>query len=94
MRLKGKVEKEAIRQAEAQGIFKDAGIDDPSHAYHGDKLAYALKRTAFYQCYDCKEPYFGGLVDCMREAQNAEQAETKKEDLKCQKCLLKDLGAG
>ena len=56
--------------------------------------AFANFRCSIYQCHGCKKPYFGGLIDCEQEMANQEQQTTKKEDLLCQDCLLKEIGAG
>ena len=45
---------------------------------------YVMAKSAFYQCNECKKPFFGGLVDCERDLNLAEKV--KKEDLKCKTC--------
>ena len=92
--LKQKCEKLAIENADEQGILKDARVVEESGDYYGKAQAFANKRCSIYQCHSCKVPYFGGLIDCEQEMANAEQNKTQKEDLLCQDCLLKELGAG
>ena len=53
---------------------------------------YLLSKCSFYECWECKKPFFGGLVDCEREL-NIE-ATTKREDLLCKTCISKRIGVG
>lgn len=95
LHLKRIVEEQALVCAEQQGILLDervtTNVDD---FYYGKPQEYANHRCSFYLCHGCKKPYFGGLIDCEQEMAAAEQRETKKEDLLCQECLLKELGLG
>ena len=52
----------------------------------------AASKCAFYECHECKRPFFGGLADCERDLNMAET--TKKEDLICKKCAIKHIGGG
>lgn len=92
--LKKHVEKEALKNAESQGILNDERLSTEGDVYFGKPQEFANHRTSFYECHGCKKPYFGGLIDCEQEMANAEQRQTKKEDLMCQDCLLKEIGAG
>ena len=90
--LKKKVEKDALINAERQGILNDERLITQNDVYFGKPQEFANSRCSFYQCHSCKKPYFGGLIDC--EQENAQQLETKKEELLCQDCILKEIGAG
>lgn len=92
--FKKEVERLALKNAEEQGILKDDRLRTPTDFYFGKPQEFANHRCSFYQCHECKKPYFGGLIDCEQEMLNAEQRETKKEDLLCQSCLLNEIGAG
>ena len=50
---------------------------------------YAMARLSYYTCYECKNPYFGGLKDWgnLLEA----EAGFKPEELVCGKCSSKNL---
>ena len=52
-----------------------------------------MAKMAFYKCFKCEEPYFGGLRDC---GDNAEEAgmEFNKEDLICPTCSIGSVGLG
>jgi len=62
--LKQRVEKQALENAEKQGLLSDARLAAKGDAYFGKPQEYALHRCSFYECYPCKKPYFGGLIDC------------------------------
>ncbi len=64
MSLKKKVEKLALINGEKQGLLKNERIYKKGDVYFGNPQAYANDHCSFYECHDCKSPYFGGLVDC------------------------------
>ena len=90
--MKKRVEKMALKHAEAEGLFEDNRINTVGDHFFGKPLEYALHRCAFYKCNGCKKPYFGGLIDCMQAAQN--DADKTEEDLMCKDCLVKEMGVG
>ena len=53
---------------------------------------FVMAKSAFYQCWECMKPFFGGLVDCERDLNLAET--TSKKDLKCKQCQVKSFGGG
>ena len=54
-----------------------------------------MHKCTFYECFKCKKPYFGGLIDCQQDmAMNEGDEANKPENLLCQECLLKEIGAG
>ena len=67
------MERQALEHAEKQGLLSDERLLTPSDAYFGKPQEFANHRCSFYQCYDCKKPYFGGLIDCEQEMANAER---------------------
>ena len=83
MSLKAKVEKEALKNAEEQGLLFDERLKNPGDVYFGKPQEFANHRCSFYQCFKCEKPYFGGLIDCEQEAANAAQQDMKKENLLC-----------
>ena len=54
---------------------------DQASEWFGRENEYIKAKSAFYECWDCKKPFFGGLVDCERDLELAEK--TSKKDLKC-----------
>ena len=62
--LKKAVEEQALVHARDQGILGEERLADENDFYHGKSQEYANHRCSFYQCFECKKPYFGGLIDC------------------------------
>ena len=65
-KLRESMHKIALDVAKNQGLDKDERLTRPGDHYEGDLLKLAMHNCAFYQCYDCEKPYFGGMVDCAR----------------------------
>lgn len=86
------VKKKALERAKFEGIDKDERLKDPNDPYHGDLQAYAMFKLAYYQCFKCKEAYFGGKKDCINAQQ--EQQEFKPEELVCGKCAASSVKGG
>ena len=66
-KLKAKIDVEALKVAERQGLLLDARLLNPDDHYFEKPQEWALHKCAFYQCAKCTEPFFGGLVDCELE---------------------------
>lgn len=54
----------AVDRAKVEGLDKDEKFTDPTYAYHNKLEEYAMYKCAFYMCFKCKDPYFGGLKEC------------------------------
>jgi len=79
-----------IMQAKVIELGRNAFVredrkDDPEFQeggeFHGKLVEFIDHNYAFYQCWECKEPYYGGSKEC-REAGH----EINREDLLCPKC--------
>ena len=81
-----------MQAARNQGLDQSERLTTPGDPYYGDLKSLAMHSCAFYECFDCKKPYFGGMVDC--EQQLGQEESTQKEDLRCKDCQLKLYGAG
>ncbi len=63
-----------------------------------------MDKLAYYECFKCKDPYFGGMKECGNnqgeeekkgeEAKGGRGDDYKKEDLVCAKCSSTGAGAG
>ena len=82
----------ALQAAKNQGLNHSERLTTPGDPYIGDLKGLAMHSCAFYECFDCKKPYFGGMVDCQQQLDQEESA--KKEHLRCKDCQLKAYGAG
>ena len=90
--FKKEVERLALKNAEEQGILKDDRLRTPTDFYFGKPQEFANHRCSFYQCHECKKPYFGGLIDCEQEM--GMEDTTRREDLICRPCLMKEMSIG
>lgn len=66
LQLKEKMDKMAIERAKYEGIDKDPRVKNADGDYYGDLQRWATFKLAYYQCYKCHNPYFGGMKDCLR----------------------------
>jgi E3 ubiquitin-protein ligase MYCBP2 len=78
------VREKAKQRIKFEGMHNDAPLKDPSSPYFQNEEAYAMFKLAYYQCFKCKNAYFGGKKDCIR-AQQEEQV-FKPEELVCASC--------
>ena len=92
LELKRQIESMAMDEARATGLHQSERLKDPQDPYFEDWTALALASCTFYECFVCKEPYFGGMNDC-RQAM-LEERTTLKKHLRCKQCLSKELGFG
>ena len=65
--MKIKIDVEALKVAERQGLLQDARLQNPDDHFFEKPQEWALYKCAFYECAKCMEPFFGGLVDCELE---------------------------
>lgn len=90
--IKIDVEKKAILRASHEGIDKDDRVVKKGHDFYGDLKGWAMFKLAYYQCFKCKKPYFGGMKDCIQAQQAA--VEFKATDLVCASCVPPNIGGG
>ena len=92
------LQKKAIERGKHEGLDKDKKYLDKSYAYYGKFLEFCMYKLSYYECYQCKLPYFGGLKDCENnnEGGNEEnkQQEFDKKDLVCASCSAVAIGEG
>jgi hypothetical protein len=51
-----------------EGLDKDERLQNPDDRFYNNLDEYAMYKLAYYQCYACKGPFFGGMRDCEQEA--------------------------
>jgi len=90
--MKKKMHDMSLERAKYEGIDKEPRLKDPKDIHYNNLQSWALFKLAYYQCFKCKNAYFGGMKDCIA-AQQASQ-EFKPEDLVCSKCSSELLGFG
>jgi len=55
----------SIERAKYEGIDKNPRLQDPNDVYYNDLQSWAIFKLAYYECFKCKNPYFGGMKDCI-----------------------------
>ena len=86
------IEQKSLERARLEGLHTDARLSNPQDRFFNDLQAFAMFKCAYYMCFKCKSPYFGGMNDCGDEM--AAAGEYRKEDLVCAKCSAALVGAG
>ena len=92
LKVKMEVLTSSILMAVEEGYDKTGRVVTEGDIYHNQLADFALHNCTFFECFDCKRPYFGGMMDCMQAMQSEEKL--KKEDLLCKKCVSKSLDWG
>jgi E3 ubiquitin-protein ligase MYCBP2 len=54
----------AQQRLKIEGNDKDAAVCEPSGRYFRRPIDYAMDKFAYYPCFKCKQPYFGGQRQC------------------------------
>jgi E3 ubiquitin-protein ligase MYCBP2 len=83
--LKTSLTKKALVRARVEGLLKDADAAVAS-GKHATKEQFCMAKLAYYLCFKCKKPYFGGLKECAGGANADELRAFKVEDLVCGPC--------
>ena len=69
----------------------DERITNPNDKdYFRQPEKYALARFAYYECFKCSTPYFGGKKECENQ-RDMNMGDFKKEELVCTQCAAKDM---
>jgi len=51
------------------GMLNDKQLTDPASRFYNKPNDYAMAALAYYNCFKCKKPYFGGRRDCEQNAE-------------------------
>jgi len=82
-KLEEQIKKKAQQRLAFEGLDKDPSITDPAGRFHNRPVDFAMDRFAYYPCFKCGQPYFGGQRRC--DAGNQNQA-FQAEELVCGGC--------
>ena len=94
------VKKKALERGKFEDLDKDPKMKDPHYHFYNKFQEFCLFKLSYYECFKCKQPYFGGKKDCgemmgnEENKNNGQPAEYKKEDLVCPKCAAVSVGGG
>lgn len=82
----------SIKMAIEEGYDKTGRVVTEGDIYFGKLAEFAMHNCTFYECFKCKKPYFGGMMDCLQAMQSEDKI--KPEDLLCKRCLTLSLDWG
>ena len=57
----------AIKRLQFEGEDKLPRLSDPNDDYFQQPEKYAMDRFCYYECFKCKQAYFGGKKDCQQQ---------------------------
>eukprot|EP00753_Platysulcus_tardus_P014804 PLAT4540.1.p1 GENE.PLAT4540.1~~PLAT4540.1.p1 ORF type:complete len:829 (+),score=264.74 PLAT4540.1:25-2487(+) len=78
-----RLRQQALRRLTLEGMADDAALKEVGGKYFHNAELYALDSFAFYSCFKCKKPYFGGRRAC----EAAVEADSiPAEDMVCYDC--------
>jgi E3 ubiquitin-protein ligase MYCBP2 len=86
--IKKEIEKKAMDRMEVEHRDTVDDVAKPDGKYFRKPLEYAMNNFAYYICYDCKSPYFGGMRSCDENAGDG-NANFDPKDLICGSCCSK-----
>lgn len=81
--LKKTLEEKARERLKRENLEKDARLVDPASRFYQKPVEYATAIFAYYRCFKCNKPYFGGRRDCEN---NADGEKRPKEEFVCFDC--------
>jgi len=56
----------SIKMAIEEGYDKTGRVVTEGDIYFGKLAEFAMHNCTFYECFKCKKPYFGGMMDCLQ----------------------------
>ena len=68
-KIEEEVIKKSVERAKFEGLDKEPRLKLAGDIYYNNIQGYALYKLAYYQCFKCKVPYFGGMKDCLAAQQ-------------------------
>ena len=65
LELKTNVSTKALLRAEHEGLHKADRLKLEGDRFFNDLPALAMFKLAYYICFKCQKPYYGGMKDCI-----------------------------
>ena len=85
-----KIKKMSMERLKHEDRDKDERLNKPGDVYFNKPMEYAIAIYSYYQCFKCRNPYFGGLKSCeimMQEDKPGEKgSDFDPKDLVCANC--------
>ena len=67
-------------------IIWNTRLTTKTSPWFGKSMEYSIALYSYYECYKCKNPYFGGLKSCENGIDEGPNKEFKPEELVCANC--------
>lgn len=80
-----KVKAKALQRLKFENLEGDLMLK-PGGKFSGDPLGFSMKKFAYYLCFKCKQPYFGGHRACEALQEDELNDQNKAEELVCPSC--------
>jgi len=64
IKLEEDVKQKALMRLEYEGLAQCQDIVSPGGEFDGDPQGYSMHKFAYFLCYNCNKPYFGGAANC------------------------------
>ena len=58
--LEDKVLKKCEERVKHEGLDLDERLKDPKSEYYNNPAKFGFDHLNYYECFECKDPYFGG----------------------------------
>ncbi len=88
--LKQQVESMCLMRLKYENLEQHEDITKPNGKFFNNKLGFGLYNFAYYPCFECKKPYFGGMRRCDQNLGDG-NLNFKPEELVCGSCVSKKL---
>ena len=85
LNYKKKHESMAELRLKHEGLDKDPCLRERGNKYYNNPKLYAMTTLSYFECFKCKNPYFGGRKEC------GGREDFQAEDLVCGKCAADKL---
>ena len=80
LKMMDDVRAKAKQRLIVEGMDKDKDLLEPTSRYYQKPDDYALDKLAYYPCFKCKQPYFGGRGRCEAGQEQAPAADGPREE--------------
>jgi E3 ubiquitin-protein ligase MYCBP2 len=75
------------QRLEHEGLHKAPDVVEPHGAYFNDPVGYAEHMLAYYPCYTCGKPFFGGFNRCEAIRMDEDREGFNPQELLCGGCV-------
>ena len=82
------LKEKGLKRLKYEGRDKDDAVIKPDGKYYNDPINYAQHIYAYFMCFECKNPYFGGMKACEEAGRDQQDngQEFNNKDLICGSC--------